>query len=359
MRTRGPLIGLSIFMVIAVAVTWLVYATLQRDVAGPTNKYSAVFTDVYGLRESDDVRMAGVRVGRVEKIELDGKLAKVSFIVQKDQKLYGNTVASVTYQNIIGQRYLGLSLGKVGNTDLLPPGSVIPVERTDPSFDVGHMLNGFEPLFSLLDTKAADDLTKGVIQSLSGDKASITELVEQSSVLTASISGRDQALGDLITSLSKVTDNVAAQNDNLDHALNQARTIVSDFDARRPALQSSVGSLAHVTRQLSAIMNEVYPSLNELITRQPGFAKHMVGIEPQLAFMGDNLPLLLKGLARIVGEGGYGNAYICDLNLTGFFPGLNDIVTFIVNAATPGNARVITKENQAWHTPRCRNMANG
>ena len=56
--------------------------------------------------------MAGVRVGRVEKVELDRKLAKVSFVVENEQRLYGNTLASVTYQNIIGQRYLGLSLGR-------------------------------------------------------------------------------------------------------------------------------------------------------------------------------------------------------------------------------------------------------
>ncbi len=54
----------------------------------------------------------GVRVGRVEKIELQGDLAKVSFVVQSNQQLLGTTVASVTYQNIVGQRYLGLSLGK-------------------------------------------------------------------------------------------------------------------------------------------------------------------------------------------------------------------------------------------------------
>ena len=45
-----------------------------------------MFTDVYGLREGDDVRMAGVRVGRVEKIDLEGKLAKVSFVVQQEQR---------------------------------------------------------------------------------------------------------------------------------------------------------------------------------------------------------------------------------------------------------------------------------
>ena len=147
MRFRAPLIGLSLFMIVAITLTWLVYVTLRRDVAGPTTPFAAMFSDVYGLREGDDVRMAGVRVGRVEKIELVGKLAKVEFVVQNDQRLFGNTVASVTYQNIVGQRYLGLSLGKMGDPGPLAPHTTIPLERTDPSFDVGTLLNGYEPLF--------------------------------------------------------------------------------------------------------------------------------------------------------------------------------------------------------------------
>lgn len=362
MRFRGPLIGLSVFMVVSMVLTWLVYATLRRDVAGATTPYAAMFTDVYGLRDGDDVRMAGVRVGRVEKVALDGKLAKVSFIVQNDQKLYTNTVASVTYQNIIGQRYLGLSraaLDDPADQQVLPRGSVLGVERTEPSFDVGALLNGFKPLMSLLDPKQADDLTRGVLQSLQGDRASITELVDQSSTLTATLAGRDEVLGDLITSLNKLTGTIAGHNDQLDHALTHAQRAVADLDSRRPALQSSVGSLAQVTRQLSTIADEVFPSLQEMINREPGFTKHMTSIEPQLAFAGANLPLLLKGLARTFGDGAYGTAYLCNLNATGFFPGLNDVTTIIVNAATPGNARPITRENLAWHTPRCRNTVNG
>lgn len=363
MKFRGTLIGLCLFMVVSTVLTWLVYATLRRDVAGATTGYAAVFTDVYGLREGDDVRMAGVRVGRVEKVALDGKLAKVSFIVQSDQKLYGNTVASVTYQNIIGQRYLGLSLGASSGEPeqerVLPHGSVIGVDRTEPSFDVGALLNGFKPLMSLLDPKQADDLTRGVLESLSGDQASITALVDQSSTLTATLAGRDEVLGGLISSLNRLTGTIAGQNDQLDHALTQARRAVADLDSRRPALQSSVGSLAQVTRQLARVSDEVFPSLEEMINREPGFTKHMAGIEPQLAFTGANLPLMLKGLARTFGDGAYGTSYLCDLNATGFFPGLNDVTTIIVNAATPGNARPITQENLAWHTPRCRNTADG
>ena len=351
MKYRGAMVGLSIFMVVAIALTWLVYVTLRRDVAGPTTAYGAVFTDVFGLREGDDVRMAGVRVGRVEKIELQGDLAKVSFVVQSDQQLLGTTVASVTYQNIVGQRYLGLSLGNMGDPGPLPAGSVIPLERSDPSFDVTTLLNGYEPLFSLLDPRDADNLTKGVIQSLQGDEASIVTLVDQTSRLTESFAGRDEELGSVITDLNTVMANLAEHNDSLDQVLTQVQSTVTTFNSRRRELVDSTGSVARVVRRLSTITDEIYPSLNQLVEREPGFAQHMVSIEPQLAFTGANLPLLLKGFARITSEGSYANAYACDLNATGFFPGLNDVVPIVVDAATPGN--------DAQYTPKCRNMANG
>jgi phospholipid/cholesterol/gamma-HCH transport system substrate-binding protein len=351
MKYRGALVGLSLFMVVAVTVTWLVYVTLRRDVAGSTVPYGAMFTDVFGLREGDDVRMAGVRVGRVEKIELEGDLAKVSFVVQDDQQVLGTTVASVTYQNIVGQRYLGLSLGKTGDPGPLPAGSVIPLERSEPSFDVTTLLNGYEPLFSLLNPRDADNLTKGVIQSLQGDQGSITALVAQTSELTESFAGRDEELGTVITDLNAVMGNLARHNESLDQVLTQVQAAVATFDGRRQELVDSAGSMARVMRQLSTISDEVYPSLNELVEREPGFAQHLVSIEPQLAFTGANLPLLLKGFARITSEGSYANAYACDLNATGFFPGLNDVVPIVVDAATPGN--------DARYSPKCRNMANG
>ncbi|MCV7198610.1 MlaD family protein [Mycobacterium angelicum] len=347
MKSRGAFIGLSVFMVVATTLTWMVYVSLRRDVAGKTAPYSAVFSDVYGLREGDDVRMAGVRVGRVEKVELEGKLAKVSFVVQDDQRLFGNTVASVTYQNIVGQRYLGLSLGKEGGPQQLPPGSVIPLQRTEPSFDVTALLNGYEPLFSLLNPQDADNLTKGVIESLQGDSSSLATLISQTSTLTETFAGRDQALGDVITNLNRVISNLAQQNNNLDGVITQTRDAVAVLDRRRPELVASTGSLARVLGRLSVAARDVYPALAEFIYRQPGFARHILSVEPQVAFFGDNMPLMLKGLTRVGNGGAYGNAYVCDVNFLGFFPGLNDVLPIIVNAATPGN--------KAWHSPKCRN----
>lgn len=352
MKMRKLVLGLVSFLVVTSLMTWLVYSTLQRSVSGPTTGYAAEFTDVFGLRDGDDVRMAGVRVGRVSSIDLlDGNRARVNFQLQDDQKLFANTEASILYQNIVGQRYLDLRLGLAGDATPLAAGSVIPVERTIPSFDVGVVLNGYEPLFATIDPKAADQISNAAIQALQGDSASWATLVEETGTLTETFAGRDALLGDLITGMDRLFGTLARQNENIDKTLANSRAMVDTFNARRPELVSSMGSLSRVIGQLGAVTNEINPSLQALITREPGFVSHLVNIQPQLAFVGANLPLMLKGLARVTNYGAYTNIYACDLNALAFFPGLNDVTPIIVNAATPGN--------KAQHTPKCRNMANG
>jgi len=352
MKMRKVATGLAIFLLVTSVMTWLVYSTLEREVSGDTTEYSAEFTDVFGLRDGDDVRMAGVRVGRVMRVDLTGdNRAKVDFELQNDQKLLENTEAAILYQNIVGQRYLDLRLGKTGDPKPLPAGSVIPVARTVPSFDVGVVLNGYEPLFATIDPKAADQISNAAIQALQGDSTSWVTLMDQTGKLADTFASRDELLGDMITGLDRVFGTLAKQNDNLDKTLSNAEQMVGTFNARRPELVSSMGSLSRVVRQLGAITNEVNPSLQALINREPGFASHMVSREPQLAFMGANLPKLLKGLGRVTNEGSYLNIYVCDLNALAFFPGLNDVTPIVVNAATPGN--------NAQHTQKCRNLANG
>lgn len=345
---RSAIIGLTLFVVFAVAVTTLVYGTLRRDTTGPTKTYAAMFTDVTGVRKGDDVRIAGVRVGSVDAIELVGSLAKLTFRVKSNQHLYGNTIASVTYQNIIGQRYLALSRGPDGSPDRLPEGSVIPLERTEPSFDVGALLNGFEPLFTLLDPEQIDSLSNGLIDAFGGDTGALAHVVAQTTELTQSFAGRDESLGTLIDNLTTVVNSVSKQNDNLDALVTHARDLVGQLDDRRQALVSSIGSATHVVSRLQTIGDNVYPQLQELVYREPGTAAHILANQDQFAFLGSNLPLLLKGLARITQDGTYGNSYACQMNITGFFPGINDMVPEIVRRATNGNV--------AMYTPKCRGI---
>jgi phospholipid/cholesterol/gamma-HCH transport system substrate-binding protein len=337
MTYRKPFIGLTLFLILSIVVTWMVFVTLRREVTGDTNHYSALFTDVSGLHTGDDVRVAGVRVGRVDEVELQGVLAKVTFRVQKDQPLYDNTTASVSYQNIIGQRYLGLSPGKGGDQRPLPFDAQIPLERTEPSFDITYLLRGFEPLFALLDPKQVDNLTNAIITALQGDNGSVLALVTQTSALAETFSGPDQVLGNLITNLDSVVTNLAKQNANLQAVIGQTRNVMTGLTARRDELRASVGSIGKTVSRLATITDDVYPDLHDFITREPGFAAHIVGDgRNRLAFLASNLPYVLKGVARFTQSGAYGDIYACDANAF-LFAFLGRLLPRIVRAATPGN----------------------
>jgi phospholipid/cholesterol/gamma-HCH transport system substrate-binding protein len=333
-------------MATAVAMTWMVFATLQREVAGPTNTYSAIFTDVSGMAPGDDVRVAGVRVGRVDKIDLAGTLAKVTFRVQRNQVLYTNTIASVTYQNIIGQRYLGLSQGPAGDQTPLPNLGQIPKERTNPSLDLSYVLNGFEPLFTQLDANQVDNLANAIIEALQGDSGSILVLTTQASALAETLAGPDQVLGDLIANLNQLTSSLAAQNTNLQTMIREARGAMAELANRRETLVSSVGSINSTAGRLATVVNNITPDLQEFVGRQPGFLDYGLHDGRQrFAYMAANLPFLIKGLARITQEGSYMNAYACDVDVA-LWRGLFHWFRAFVAWTTPGN--------ETKHTQMCR-----
>lgn len=334
MSFRRSLIGLSLFLAVSLGLIWTTFVTLHRGVDGTARTYSAIFSDVTGLRVGDDVRMAGVRVGRVDGIALVGNRAEVRFRIEEQQKVFGNTKASITYQNVIGQRYLGLSLADFGEPQELAPGSEIPLEHTEPSFDISVLLNGFEPLFGGLDPQQVDNVTGALITALQGDNTSLVLLISQISTLAESVAGPDQVLGAVITNLSQVVGDLAAHSGSVSTLLTQSRSIIDGLSRHRDELMGSLTTVASVTGRLATVVDDVRPQLNEFLTREPGFTRHFEENKDGFAYLGFNLPALLKGLARASQEGSYLNTYLCNMGVT-FLPALATLVPTIVELASP------------------------
>lgn len=337
MSVRKPLIGLSIFLVLALVVSWMVMVTLRREIGGSTNAFSAMFTDVSGMRPGDDVRVAGVRVGRVDAIELQGTTAKVNFRVEKSQPLFTSTVAAVTYQNIIGQRYLQLTPGPANaERRLLPSGSTIPLDRTIPSFDIATLLNGFEPLFTTLDPKQVDNITNAVVQAFQGDSGSVLALISQTSSLAENVAGPDEVLSKTISDLSSVTARLASQSKDVEKLLKQTGGVLRDLGNRRDRLVAQVGTIGTVINKVAEITETTFPQVQELIERQPGVLAHTVAYPDRVAYTAFNVPQVLKGIARTSEYGSYGNQYICDVNAD-IFAFLGRLIPAVVKNLTPGN----------------------
>ena len=178
LRRPGPLVGVLAFALVSVLLTATVAGTLGRGVGGGAREVRAEFRDAAGLRVGDDVRIAGVRVGRVSDTELDGDLALVTMQVAGDQELDTGTLASINYLNLMGQRYVALEPGTGrGRTQPLADGDLIPLERTRPALDLTALFNAFRPLFDNLNPEDVNQLAGNLVAVLQGEGPTLRDLV--------------------------------------------------------------------------------------------------------------------------------------------------------------------------------------
>ncbi|OYX34711.1 MAG: outer membrane lipid asymmetry maintenance protein MlaD [Caulobacterales bacterium 32-69-10] len=114
-------------VVLAAAAGFLIYALGHAGAGGKAGGYqvSARFGEVGALAPGADVRVAGVKVGAVSKVELDPKtfLAKATFSLDPDIQLPTDSTAKITSDGLLGGQHVSISPG--GATDNLKAGGEI------------------------------------------------------------------------------------------------------------------------------------------------------------------------------------------------------------------------------------------
>lgn len=108
-------------------------------VGGNTYEVEAEFDSASGLKTGATVEIAGVEVGRVKGIRLNGDRALVALAIRDDVKLYSDTIASIKTRGIIGEKYMALSPG--GSGEVLNPGDRI--RDTESGIDLEELVSQF------------------------------------------------------------------------------------------------------------------------------------------------------------------------------------------------------------------------
>jgi len=137
-------------LVVIVAVGFFMYSTDKADI-GTADGYTitADFSGIGGLSTGDDVQISGVKVGSVEKVELDQQsfLARVTFSVKNGIELPADTAAMISSESLLGGLYMALEPG--AEEDIIAPGGHI--EYTQAPQNLEQLLGQF--IFSLSDEK--------------------------------------------------------------------------------------------------------------------------------------------------------------------------------------------------------------
>jgi phospholipid/cholesterol/gamma-HCH transport system substrate-binding protein len=308
----GPSIKLAIFATVTVLLTGVLAATIANTGFGATSTYTAVFTDASGLSEGDDVRIRGVKVGRVASLEvLDDSLASVDLEVEADRRLPAAVTATVKYRNIIGQRYVALGETEAGRGPLLDPGATIPVERTRPALDLTALFNGFQPLFRALSPADVNQLSFEIVQVFQGEGGTIESLLASTASLTSTIADRDAAIGEVIDNLNVVIGTVSARSPELSDLIGSLQQLVTGLAEQREPIGEAVEALGRLTDTTAGLLGEARPALREDIAALGDLSGNLAAESPEVDRVLRGLAPKLESLSRTVSYGSWFNFYLC------------------------------------------------
>ena len=309
--TKAPGIKLLIFVLVT-SLTGFGVATVVGNMRfGSDRTYQAVFSNASGLGNGEDVKVGGVPMGKVKKVELaeDGT-ALVSFSLSTERPLTAGTTARVKYKNLIGDRYVELSNGPGAIGAIEGP---IPLAQTTPALDLDQVVNGFRPLLQGLDPDQTNQLSASLIEVLNGQEASIGRLVAQIGTLSNTLADRDQAIGQVVTNFNTVVETVNNRGDQFSALIDQLQKLVAGLDADREPITNALVNIDRVTDSMSELIDQNRPAIQQDVVALGNLAGNLNANTDTLNLVLSTLPENYRLISRTASYGSFVNFFLCGL----------------------------------------------
>jgi phospholipid/cholesterol/gamma-HCH transport system substrate-binding protein len=271
---------------------------------------------VTGLLPGNEVRIAGVRIGKVDKVALKGKLADVTLKLDGDRRLTASNTLQLRYRNLVGERYVAIVEG-TGSADPMKPGSTVPLERTKNALDLTVLFNGFRPLFQALDPKTVNDVSFEIIQTLQGEGGTIDTLLQRTASLTTTLADKDAVIGRVVDNLTSVLDTVDKRDTDLNALITQLQRLAAGFAQDRKAIGSSIAGVADLTDATAGLLLDIRPGLKGDIGALKDLAKNLDDNKATIDGVLQRLPDKLNRIIATATYGGWFNFYLCGAELNG------------------------------------------
>jgi phospholipid/cholesterol/gamma-HCH transport system substrate-binding protein len=309
-RERNPVVTGVTGLTLIVA-TLLGAFQLDRLAALTGRTYQAAFSDASGLAVGNEVRVAGVRVGKVTGVDLvrDGRpYVRIRFRVDDDGVRIGDrTGAAIRIKTVLGQKYLALSPAGAGR---LPEGGQIPLDRTAAPFDVVQAVTGLADTLDRVDTDQLAAAFATLSDTFADTPASVNSSLVGLSRLSRTVAERDAELRSLLTRARKVTDVLAARDEEFRKLVTDGEALLAEVKRRRDAIHKLLVGTRELATQLSGLVAdnraELNPALNKL--------REVIAI---LQRNRDNLRLTIERMApfvttfaNVVGNGRWFDSYV-------------------------------------------------
>jgi phospholipid/cholesterol/gamma-HCH transport system substrate-binding protein len=274
----SPTARVGVFMLVALAIIGVFIIKIEEipiGTKGGRQRIQVEFSSVAGLDEKAAVRVAGVRVGIVERIDLVRDHARVTLAFEREVKLHEGATAQVSSLGLLGDKYIELDPGPlsappltpgtvlqgsspVGFDQLLKTGSEIGGDIKAVTASLRASLGGPEGekrLNDILDN--IRDLTAQTRALVAANRVNVDATLQNFREFSETLKTDLPAFADKLIDLADRLDNVVAANrGNIDQSIANIKDVSARLRTSADNINEITGKIARGEGSIGKLVNE-------------------------------------------------------------------------------------------------------
>jgi phospholipid/cholesterol/gamma-HCH transport system substrate-binding protein len=309
-RERNPVIIGAVSIVVLAALLMAAFRAQDLPLIGGGDTYYAAFTEAGGLKANDEVRIAGVRVGKVQSVELDGDHVRVTFRVEGGADFGADTAAAIKVKTLLGAMYLALQPAGSGQ---LEEESEIPVERTSSPYDVVEAFSGLAETSEEIDTDQLANSLSTLADLTRNTPEEFRKALDGVSRLSANVAEKDEQINELLGNLERVSTVLDERDQDIIALMEDGDVLFRALVKRREVVHRLLVSTSTLSRELTLLVRQSRTDLKPALT-------HLENVVDMLNKNEDNLDNSLRLMApfyrvfaNTLGTGPWFDTYIQNL----------------------------------------------
>lgn len=242
----------GLFFLLGLALIWVTFETLSGGQVFKDKGYSLIagFETLKTLKPGDEVRMAGVKIGEVQRTQLAGRRAEAILRIDTKVHIKSDAIATIAMQGLIGTNSISIDLGSNNAPDLQPGAEI----RTRESADLNTVMTQIGDLGKKLESSlgnlgsalSGDGKSPGLVQKIdrlvTDNHDNVTATISNLKDVTEKLKNGDGTLGKLINS-PQLHDELIATVGEIKAAAGEAKTFVASAQSVIDQVKSGQGAV--------------------------------------------------------------------------------------------------------------------
>lgn len=335
-RERNPVSVGAVSIALIALLLVAAFKASDLPLIGGGTTYYANFADASGLKSGDAVRIAGVRVGKVTGIDLQGNHVHVAFQIKTDTKFGSQSEADIKVATLLGQMYLDLvpqGSGQLGDGQTLQGPTKSAYNVVDAFSGLANRLvNGSIPGYDgtagydyhngqFTPKSSIGDLNMENLKKALNTLATATANTPQSfrdaltgvSALSTTLASRDAQLHTLLGNLQTVSQTLGTRSDAIVNIMQQGNVLLQALVQRRQAIHNLLVSTSSLGSNLTALVQQSRADLKPALSNLQGVVnvllKDQTSLDESLRLMAP----FYRYFANILGTGPWFDTWIMNL----------------------------------------------